>query len=115
MNNRLFLIPAVLAAGVGGLLTTGTSPAAAEAPPAQPRATIECHKTAGSLTVQHRAPVHTRPRAASHVMWFAAEGKTYRVGGYCDNSAGNRWFCVASCDFKDTPRGFWIFEAYFLP
>jgi hypothetical protein len=115
MNNRAFLIPAVLVAGVGGMLTTSTTPAAAEPATAQPRATIECHETAGSLTVRHRAPVQTRPSAASHVMWFAAKGKTYRIGGYCDNSIGNRWYCVAGCDFKDTPKGFWIFEEYFKP
>jgi hypothetical protein len=63
MKNRSFLIPAVLLAGIGGVLTTGTAFAAAEPVPAQPRATLECHETTGALTVRHRAPVHTRPSA----------------------------------------------------
>jgi hypothetical protein len=111
VKNRLF-VPVVVLAGAAGLLASGTSPAAAEAPTAQPTASLECHKAAASLTVRHRAPVHTRPSAAAHVMWFAAKGKTYRIGGHCDNSIGNRRYCVAGCDFRDTPKGYWIFEEY---
>lgn len=112
MKNRWFLTAAVLMAGVGGVLTTGTSAAAAEAPTAQPSAMIKCHPGTGFLTVKHRAPVHTQPSAASRVKWIASKGATYRTGGYCDNSYGNRWYCVAGCDFRDNPRGYWIWEKY---
>lgn len=103
MKNCLFL-PLAALAGAGGLLASGTSPAAAGGT-VRPAASLECHKAAASLTVRHRAPVHTRPSAAAHVAWFAAKGKRYRIGGYCDNFLGNRWFCVAGCDFSGTPKG----------
>lgn len=112
MKNTLLLTVATLA-GIGGVLASGTPAAAAEAPAARAAGQIECHEASARLTVQHRAPVHTAPSAAAHVAWFAAKGKTYRIGGYCDNSHGNRWYCVAGCDFSDTPKGFWIFEEYF--
>lgn len=113
MKNRASLTLAVLV-GVGGLLTTGTSPATAASSTARPAPAIECREAAASLTVKHRAPVHTAPSGRSGVAWIAAKGKTYRIGGYCDNSAGNRWYCVAGCDFSDAPTGFWIWEEYFL-
>lgn len=113
MKNPISLTLAVLA-GVGGFLTAGTSPATAASSTAQRSAAIECHEASATLTVQHRAPVHSEPSGTSSVVWIAAEGKTYRIGGYCDNDAGNRWYCVAGCDFSDAPRGFWIWEEYFL-
>lgn len=112
MKNRVSLALAVLV-GVGSLLMTGTSPAAAVSSTARPTAAFDCKAGAGSLTVQHRAPAHTQPSGKSSIAWIAAKGKTYRIGGYCDNSAGNRWYCVADCDFSDTPTGFWIWEEYF--
>jgi hypothetical protein len=112
MKNRVSLTLAALV-GAGGLLTSGPSPAAAAPSTARPPGTIECHESGGSLTVQHRAPVHTQPSGKSSIAWIAAKGKTYRIGGYCDNTAGNRWYCVAGCDFSDNPTGRWVWEAYF--
>jgi hypothetical protein len=112
MQNRLSLTVAAIA-GVGAMLSTGSSPAAAAPTTAQPAAAYSCHPGAASLTVQHRAPVHTQPSGRSSIAWIASAGKTYRIGGYCTNSAGNRWYCVAGCDFSDTPTGRWIWEEYF--
>jgi hypothetical protein len=98
-----------------GLLTASTSPAAASPTTSSSAASgqITCVEWPGALTVKRRAPVHTAPSGKSGVAWFAAQGKGYRIGGYCDNSAGNRWYCVAGCDFSDAPTGFWIWEDYF--
>jgi hypothetical protein len=112
MQNRVSLTLAALV-GVGALLTTGASPATAAPSAARPPGGVECKETGGHLTVQHRAPVHTAPSGKSSIAWIAAKGTTYRIGGYCDNSAGNRWYCVAGCDFDDTPTGRWIWEEYF--
>jgi hypothetical protein len=112
MKNRVSLTLAALA-GVGGFLTTGASPAVAAPSTAQPVSAFECRAASAHLTVQHRAPVHTQPSGKSSIAWIASKGKTYRIGGYCDNSAGNRWYCVAGCDFDDTPTGRWIWEEYF--
>jgi hypothetical protein len=112
MKNRVSLTLAAFA-GVGGLLTTGTTPVAAASLPEKQAAAFECREASGHLTVQHRAPVHTQPSGKSAVDWIASAGKTYRIGGFCDNSAGNRWYCVARCDFDDTPTGRWIWEEYF--
>ncbi|WP_067436310.1 hypothetical protein [Nocardioides jensenii] len=117
MKNRLLLSSAVLAGA--GLLSTGVPwPAAASAASASPApasaASIECHQAAATLTVQHRAPVHTLPKGSSGLAYFASAGTSYRIGGYCDNSFGNRWYCVGGCDFESSLYGFWIFEEYFL-
>lgn len=99
--------------GMGGLLTTGpsivTSPA--QAAPAQPAGRIDCDRTSANLEVKHRAPVHTRPSGKSPVSFVVSAGKVLRIGGYCDNSAGNRWYCFADCGISE---GNWIWEEYFL-
>jgi hypothetical protein len=99
----------------GGLLAAGTTSAsAASTDTSNARAgQFICRTAAGNLTVRHRAPVHTQPSGRSPIDFIAASGRTFRIGGYCDNSAGNRWFCVARCDFSDTPSGRWIWEEYF--
>lgn len=84
----------------------------AVAAPAATRS-ISCDAAGATPTVWYRAPVHTQPKGTSPVAWVAASGKTYRIGGYCDDSAGNRWYCVASCDFDDGVSGYWIWEEYF--
>lgn len=114
MRKRV-LTPLVVLTCTGGLLAAGSTSAVAssDASTAGPSARAICREAAGNLTVRHRAPVHTQPSGRSPVDWIAAAGRTYRIGGYCDNSAGNRWFCVARCDFSGTPSGRWIWEEYF--
>ena len=112
MKNRVSLALAILV-GLANLLTTATSPATAVSSSARPAAAISCRAGAASLTVQHRAPVHTHARGSSSIAFVAAKGTTYRIGGYCINSAGNRWYCVAKCDFSDTITGLWVWEEYF--
>ena len=112
---KLISLTTTVLVGVTGLLALATTPAVA-APAASSGAAsapITCKEWPATLTVKRRAPVHTAPSGRSGVMWFAAKGRTYSIGGYCDNAAGNRWFCVAGCDFRDVPQGFWIWEDYF--
>ncbi|MDF1603961.1 hypothetical protein [Nocardioides sp. YIM 152315] len=100
----------------GGLLAAGSTSAGAaspEGPSAGPSAQAVCREAAGNITVRHRAPVHTGPSGRSPIDFIAAAGRTFRLGGYCDNSAGNRWYCVARCEFSGTPSGLWIWEEYF--
>lgn len=113
MRNRALVWTAALVGA--GLLSSGAPADAGR--PSGPRApsTVECQEAAATLTVQHRAPVHTGPKGSSPVAWFAARGTSYRIGGYCDNSAGNRWYCVSACDFDEGATGRWVWEEYFRP
>lgn len=84
--------PVVAPTCVGGLTTVGTTSASAastERSSAAPAATI-CREAGGSLTARRRAPVHTHPSGRSPVDLIAASGRTLRIGGYCDNSAGRQ-------------------------
>ena len=92
--------------GLGGV-AAGISPAQAT-----PRAgQIDCDKTSAVLELKHRAPVHTRPSGKSGIRFVMSAGEVLRIGGYCDNSAGNRWYCFKDCGINE---GNWIWEEYFL-
>lgn len=113
MKKLLFLSIAAL---LGATLATSAVPGAFAQTGSAPTSgrSFECHSVSTVLTLQHRAPVHVRPYGKSPVAYFAARGSDERVGAYCDNSDGQRWYCIAACDFDSSLNGFWVWEEYFL-